>query len=115
MEPNVRCNLNFIGSRGNCILSLLLRVVATTVLIGLGAHAARAQPATGQPAPLPNPLAGIEFLVMPYAWTPWVGTGVNPSDTRIPSASGTVGFGKLADHMSWVPFMGAVEVRDGPF
>ena len=98
----------------------LISVIAIAALIGLAAHLARAQtatgqPAIGQPAPPASALGNIEVLVTPYVWTPWVDVGVNPSNTRIPSASGTVDFGQLADHMSWVPFMGAAEIRDGPF
>jgi hypothetical protein len=33
----------------------------------------------------------------------------------IPSASSTVDFGTLADHLSWVPFMGGAEFREGPY
>jgi hypothetical protein len=45
---------------------------------------------------------------------PWVGVGINPSNSRLPRESGTVDFGQLLDHMTWVPFMGAIEFRDGP-
>jgi hypothetical protein len=46
---------------------------------------------------------------------PWTDVGVNPSNRRIPNFSGTVDFGQLVEHLSWVPFMGAVEFRNGPF
>src|SRR5580704_9152026 len=46
---------------------------------------------------------------------PWTNVGINPSNTRIPSTSGTVVFDQLFDHLTWVPFMGEVELRDGPF
>jgi hypothetical protein len=67
------------------------------------------------PPSQPSPLAGIEFLVTPYLWMPSVRAGINPSDTRIPSAVGTVYFSDLAGHMSWMPFMGAAEIRYGDF
>ena len=73
------------------------------------------QTPTAEPIPPPSPLAGIEVLATPYFWMPWVGVGIKPSDTRIPSASGTVDFGQLFTHLTWVPFMGEVEFRDGPF
>jgi hypothetical protein len=73
------------------------------------------QASTAQPMPPPGPLAGIEVLATPYFWMTWVGVGVKPSDTRISSQSGTVDFGQVFTHLSWVPFMGEVEFRDGPF
>lgn len=94
---------------------ILARIVALAALIGLGASPAHAQTAPGQPVPPPNPLAGIEVLVTPYVWGTWMDVGINPSNTRIPSASGTVGFDQIVKHLSWVPFMGEVEFRDGPY
>jgi hypothetical protein len=104
----------------NHIRSALMRLALAVALAGFGAHAACAQTAAGQllvsqPVPPPNPLAGIDVLVTPYFWMPWTSVGINPSNTRIPSTSGTVDFGQLFTHLTWVPFMGEVEFRDGPF
>jgi hypothetical protein len=121
-------------------MSTLSRVVVVAALMGLCAFPVRAQltyvqPAQAviaQPVPpavtqlgqapaaqpalsVPSPLAGIEVLATPYFWMPWTNVGVKPSDTRISSASGTVDFGQLFTHLTWVPFMGEVEFRDGPF
>src|SRR5580700_3361903 len=56
-----------------------------------------------------------EALVTPYFWAPWTDIGINPSNRRIPSASGTVDFDQLAGHLSWVPFTGQIEFRNGPY
>jgi hypothetical protein len=97
-----------LGVRGhNRILSTLLRVAAAVAVVAGASHPARAQDANLEPK--------WEALVTPYFWASWIGVGVNPSKGGLASRSGTIGFGQLADHLSWVPFMGAVEFRDGPF
>jgi hypothetical protein len=57
----------------------------------------------------------MEVLATPSVWLPWTSVTVKPRDSRIPSASGTVGPGELFDHLTWVPFMGSVEFRSGPY
>jgi hypothetical protein len=103
--------------------SILFPIAAAIALIGIAVHPACAQQAGGQPllSPISQPVQpatgqdGVEVLVTPYGWVPWVGTGVNPSRTRAPSTYGTVDPYKLISHNTWVPFMGQVEFRDGPF
>lgn len=123
-------NRDLWGESRSRILAILLGLGGVIALIVVGVSPARAQftgpqlapppttgqpPAIAQPVPPPSALAGIEVLLTPYVWAPFVGVGVNPSNPQIPSSSGTVDFGKLAGHMTWVPFMGAAEIRDGPF
>jgi len=84
---------------------MLLHAVVIAAAIGTGGHPAGAQE-FGQK---------WEALVTPYLWMSWIDVGVNPSNRRIPSSSGTVDFGQLVEHLSWVPFMGAVEFRNGPY
>jgi hypothetical protein len=73
---------------------------------GFGAGAWAQQPA-GSP--------GIEVLATPYLWLPWNSIGVRPSNTRIPRASTTIDPGNLITHLTWVPFMGAAELRYDQF
>jgi hypothetical protein len=47
-------------------------------------------------------------------WLPWTTTDISPSRGRLPSASATIGPGQLIEHLSWVPFMGSAEFRNGP-
>ena len=124
----MRPNRNFRGGSGHQIAAGLVRFLAALALIGVGICPVRAQYMVSQPAlpsaqlvqPLvasPPPTSGLpdlQVLVTPYAWMPWVGVGINPSNSRLPRESGTVDFGQILDHMTWVPFMGAIEFRDGP-
>ena len=40
---------------------------------------------------------------------------MRPADTRIPTASSTIDPGTLITHLTWVPFLGTGEFRDGPY
>ena len=72
-------------------------------------------------------LAGILFLGLYTAAVPvaafaqtdplpsWTSVGIRPSNTRINSASETIDPGNLYGHLTWVPFMGAAEFRNGPY
>jgi hypothetical protein len=86
---------------------LLLRVAVVFALVGIGGHLARAQQASAEPQ--------WQALVIPYMWASWIDVGVNPARERLPSASGTIGFDQLVNHLSWVPFMGAAEFRNGDY
>ncbi len=88
------------------IRSMLLHAVVVGAVIEIGGHPVRAQEAS----------FGYkwEALVTPYLWMPWIDVGVNPSNPLIRSSSGTIGFDQLVSHLSWVPFMGAAEFRNGP-
>jgi hypothetical protein len=94
------------GRCRNGIRSMLLHAVVVGAAIAIGGLPAGAQEAGFG--------SKWEALVTPNMWMPWIDVGVNPSNKLIPSASGTIGFGQLADHLSWVPFMGAAEFRNGP-
>jgi len=94
----------------------LSRAVLICALIAIGLPQAHAQQAGDLPAP--NPPAALppfEILATPYLWFPWTSADIRPSNTRIPSTSATIDPGKLISHLTWVPFMGQIEVRNGPF
>lgn len=103
----MKLSLKFSAGRRRPILSMLLRAAGAIALIGMGGHPASAQQASVEPE--------WQTLVTPYLWMPWTGVGVNPSRERLPSKSGTVDFGQLIDHMSWIPFMGSMEFRNGDY
>jgi hypothetical protein len=101
-------------------MSPLLVAAVTMILAGIIVNVpAGAQSVTGQPEqPLiglsarPGPPAqSIEVLVKPYLWLPWTSMGISPSNTRLSSRSETIDPGKLINHTTWVPFMGAAEFR----
>jgi hypothetical protein len=131
MEPNMTPNRDFWAGGRNRISASLVRLLTVIALIGVGVCPARAQDMGSQPAPPTSaeptqplvapptqPMGGLsdlEVLVTPYGWATWAAVGINPSNPRIPSSSGNIPFANLADHMTWVPFMGSAEVRTGPF
>jgi hypothetical protein len=104
------------GSSGSSrhFLSPLISAASAVIVTVVGGTDALAQQANSPP-PQPSPLADIEVLVTPYLWLPWVSSTVRPADTRIGSASSTVDPGTLISHLTWVPFMGAAELRVGAF
>jgi hypothetical protein len=136
---NENTHLKFRAEGRSCSSSILLLLSAAIVLIGFCGVTAEAQMTddqlgqpgpgqhlqpvttqlgqipTAQPVPPRGPFAEVEILTTPYFWMPWTNVGITPSNTRIPSASGTVDFGQLFTHLTWVPFMGEVEFRDGSF
>jgi hypothetical protein len=57
----------------------------------------------------------VEITPLPYLWLPWTSIDVHPSNGRIRSRSTTIDPGQLITHLTWVPFMGAVEFRSGRF
>jgi hypothetical protein len=69
----------------------------------------------GPPVMVPPPWQDIEFRFTPSFWVAWTSSTVRPADTRIPTASSTVDPGTLITHLTWVPFLGTGEFRDGPY
>src|SRR5689334_13090892 len=87
-------------------------LVLTMALFGVAE--ARAQQTADQSPSALSPatlLPGVEVLATPYLWFPWIGAGIRPADTRLPSPSNTIDPGKLYGHLTWVPFMGQAEFR----
>jgi hypothetical protein len=105
------------------ILFAALRIAAVTCLAGASVLPASAKAdgqADGQPgqaavAAPPSDPPKLEFLVDPYVWVPWVYSGVHPYRNLLPSTSATTGPDKLVKHITWIPFIGAAEVRSGAF
>ena len=95
------------GNRRGRISSMLLRVAAAIALIGTGIQSAGAQEASGQ--------QGWQFLVTPYLWVSSVTVTTKLPRPDVPDLTAHVDFNELLTHMSWVPFMGSVEARNGPF
>ena len=100
-----------------------LGAIAVVGVVGLGPARAQiaasptaappAAPAVEPPAPPPGGLSDLQLLVTLYAWTPWIDGKISPAQR--PSASGTVSFGQIWDHLTWVPFVGEAELRNDRF
>lgn len=90
------------------------RGLTTALLCLIGLRGAQAQAPGSPPGILPPPsLSDIEVTATPYLWFPWTSVGIRPADTRIRSRSETIDPGDLYGHLTWVPFMGSAEFRDG--
>jgi hypothetical protein len=86
--------------------SVLASLVVALALIGAGARPAGAQDAT---AP-----GGVQFLVTPYLWLAGINTTIQTPLERAPTVNSDVSAFGLLTHLSAVPFMGSIEIRDGP-
>lgn len=89
--------------------------VLGVALLGVPPPPARAQQAPAASWQQVPEQQNLEILPTLYLWFPWTTTDVRPFNARIPSTSSTIGPGSLISHLTWVPFMGAVEVRSGSF
>jgi hypothetical protein len=56
----------------------------------------------------------IEILPTPYLWFPWTSIEVKPVRSGLGTRSTTIDPAQLDGHVTWVPFMGAIELRGGP-
>ena len=75
-------------------------------LAGTGTRPARAQETT-----LPG---GAQILFTPYLWLAGAHSTILTPLERAPEVNSGVGAFQLLGHLSAVPFLGSVEIRDGP-
>jgi hypothetical protein len=114
-----------IGKQYRRVGPVALIGAAILFLTWLATPVAHTQQSAGQPSqpayvsqlPPPAPMlwSQIEVSVTPYLWLPLTSSTVRPGNTRIPSASTTVDPGTLISHLTWVPFVGAAELRSGDY
>jgi hypothetical protein len=88
-------------------VGILLAAVVGLVLIGGGTQSAGAQEAT-----LPG---GVQILFTPYLWLANVNSTILTPIDRVPQVNSDVGAFQMLGHLKAVPFLGSVEIRDGPF
>jgi hypothetical protein len=114
------------------LTSLLITVAA----IATWARPAYAQqyPAPGEPvvtpppvltappplAPPPSPppsslLSGLQLIAYPYLWLAGLNMAITTPLARAPQVNVSIGAGEILGDLNNVPFMGAAELRDGPF
>ena len=115
----MRHTCQFIVSRF-ASLAIAVAVIATG---GVPARAQQAPPPAGPPpllpggpAPPPSPLAsGLQVTVTPYLWLAGVNAAISTPLARAPVVNASVGAFQLLGHLNGVPFLGSVEISDGPF
>ena len=91
----------------------LLAVASVLVAaVGPSSGAAVAQSSLGLALPTFDP-EKLEIIPTPYLWLPWTSVDANGTKRGLLSASKTIDPGTLVDHLTWVPFMGQFEFRDG--
>jgi hypothetical protein len=93
--------------RHSRIRPTLLRAAMVSTLIAINACPAWAQVASDQ--------SGLQLLVTPYFWAPHVTSTVKTPIPEESSVTQTVDFDQIFTHLSWVPFFGSVEAREGRF
>jgi hypothetical protein len=71
--------------------------------------------AAAQQAPSSDAAAGVEILVTPYLWIPWTARNVNPASKPLKGGSSTIDPYQLYSHLTWLPFVSALELRTQDF
>jgi hypothetical protein len=84
----------------------LASLAVALALIGAGARPAGAQDAT--------PASGVQILFTPYLWLAGINSTIQTPLPRAPTVTSDVSAIDLLSHLSAVPFMGSIEIRDGP-
>jgi hypothetical protein len=87
--------------------SLLAGLVVALALIGAGTRPTGAQDTT-----LPG---GVQILFTPYLWLAGINATIQTPIPRASSVTADVSAIDLLSHLSAVPFVGTIEIRDGPF
>ncbi|HEY6301707.1 MAG TPA: hypothetical protein VIX14_01460 [Terriglobales bacterium] len=113
VKPNGAALCRLIGSPASGAL-------VAALLVGAPLRPAVAQEVNVPPADAPLLFVPIQWqeidvLATPYIWLPWISSTVRPSNGAIPSKSSTTDPGTLYGHVTWVPFTGSAEFRDGSY
>ena len=85
---------------------LLTAVFASVMLIGAGDR-----PACAQDATLPG---GVQIFFTPYLWLANINAAIKTPLERAPEVNADVGAFQLLGHLNAIPFLGTIEIHDGP-
>jgi hypothetical protein len=82
--------------------------------------AAAPAPVLIAPPPVPPPapttiLSGLQFIAYPYLWLAGLNMAITTPLQRAPQVNVSIGSGEILGDLNNVPFMGAAELRYGPF
>ena len=83
-----------------------------SLFVGLARIGAGTRPAGAQDATLPG---GAEILFTPNLWLAGVNATIKTPLPRVPEVDSSVGPFQMLGHLSAVPFLGGLEIHDGPF
>jgi hypothetical protein len=81
---------------------------------------APSEPAPLAPPPIPPPppstfANGVELILHPYLWTPGLNLAITTPLARVPEVNVSASAVDILGKLNSVPFMGAAELRYGPF
>ena len=82
------------------------------LVIALALIEAETRPAGAQDATLPG---GAEILFTPNLWLAGVNATIKTPLPRAPEVNADVGAFQVLGHLDSVPFLGGIEIHDGPF
>ncbi len=109
----------------HAIVTVLTGLALSLPLIGTASRSADAQqppPPAGPPPllpggpPPPSALAsGLQATVTPYLWLSGINAAIDTPLRRAPLVDTSVGAFQLLGDVNGIPFMGALELRNGPF
>jgi hypothetical protein len=90
----------------------LVGVLLAGLVIALAFFGAVTRPASAQDSTLPG---GVQVLFTPYLWLAGVHSTILTPIDRVPQVDSDVGAFQLLGHLNAVPFLGTIEIHDGPF
>jgi len=109
-------------SRNSILLALVVLAMTLAAARAQQAPAPTGSPSVlpgGPPSPPPAPsslASGLQLIVSPfYLWLSGVNTTITTPLARAPEVNSSVSAADVYGHLSSIPFVGAAEVRDGPF
>jgi hypothetical protein len=77
---------------------------------------AASAPAPLAPPPVPSTfVSGLQFIAYPYLWLAGLNLAITTPLQRAPQVNVSIGPGEILGDLNNVPFMGAAELRYGPF
>jgi hypothetical protein len=88
-----------------------LRTAAASLVAAVAAVAAAPPPAAAQDVTLAS---GTQIFVTPYLWLSGIDSTIKTPLERAPQVNSNVSAIDLLSHLSAVPFMGSIEIRNGP-
>ena len=102
-------------------LCKLARAPLASLAVSLAVIGAATPPSVAQEAPPPEGaqdsggLGHPQFFVTPYLWLAGVYATTQTPLERVSTVDSSVGPFEMLGHLEGAPFMGSVEIRDGPF